>query len=1105
MGLNRKQKEAVEYLDGPLLVLAGPGTGKTQLLSSKVAYILQNIGDINPGNILCLTFTEAGASNMRERLLSIVGPEASGVHIHTYHSFGSDILAQYKNYAERFDRNLDEPIDSVMQYKIIKQILADLSPLDILKNAEIKDVISSISEAKSANLTADDLELIAKNNIENTKAMNAELSIILDEIIPRMKFEPALNIYTRVLSTIEKYVSDEKIVKWVPCEANILAESLKNTIINESKKEKPSISVLSKWRDKYFEKDQNNHYQLSNYVANKKLLSLSGVMKKYEECLAKNNLFDFTDMIQQAIKILETDDGFRYTLQERYQYILLDEYQDTNPSQASLINLLVNKNYTFIMAVGDDDQAIFEFQGASASNLSDFKNEYNAKVITLTENYRSTAEILDLSHKIADELEFSFSKLNNIEKILTSVRNDEITNGENEPFIHRHEFKSADSEYAWVAKEINQLIEAGEKQGEIAVITPKHKYIAPLLPHLKAYDKINISYEKRENVLEDRYIHELATLARFIYEISINNNPSYMLLEILTFDFFNIPAIDAISALKTTRKDTKATLDYLKDSENENLKNTAIFIANMVAKSFDTPLEQFIDEMLSESKFIEHYTKNEINFKTFNLYENLSILRERIKKHVKAEKPRLKDFIDFLDDYEAAGEIILNTSPYQDASDSIQILTAHKSKGLEFKHVFIVATDDTAWGNSKGNNNKLTLPKNLESIRHTGNTEDEKIRLFFVAITRAKKTLTMTNSKQDFSGKSPKRLEYLKEYEVNDNEVCSPLLKDPNIIEHYEDAPLVEQTDNIKNQWIASYLKTEPDFRATLEKSVENFTLFPTALTNFIDISYAGPIEFYKKYILHAPEEPADFSLEFGTLVHATFENVTNKKLSDAAAIEFFESEVKKLDIDEKEKTDMLKRGEISIRESLKAFRNILVPEDENIKARAELNLGAEHLVYNGIPITGKIDHININEKTKEIELYDFKTGNFHAEKWASHPTLYKYTLQLLFYKLLLNTSQTYKNYKITRAHILFVAPSSKDLAISELKNDVDLVHDKIYDFTATDEQDFKELLAAVYRHIKALDFIDPKSPLYVLPDKAKGIKDIYKFCDIIKTPIDKC
>ena len=122
MKLNAKQKEAVEYLEGPLLVLAGPGTGKTQLLSEKVAYILKST-DALPSNILCLTFTESGASNMRERLKSTIGNDATKININTYHAFGQDILAQYRNFAPDYDRKIDSAIDDVTKYKIIKQNL----------------------------------------------------------------------------------------------------------------------------------------------------------------------------------------------------------------------------------------------------------------------------------------------------------------------------------------------------------------------------------------------------------------------------------------------------------------------------------------------------------------------------------------------------------------------------------------------------------------------------------------------------------------------------------------------------------------------------------------------------------------------------------------------------------------------------------------------------------------------------------------------------------------------------------------------------------------------------------------------------------------------
>ena len=205
-------------------------------------------------------------------------------------------------------------------------------------------------------------------------------------------------------------------------EANIYLFELDQIISAEEAKEKPSSSPLSRWKDKRFEKDENGNYRLKNVVANKKLLSLAGVMAKYDEFLKEEGLFDFSDMIEEAIRILKEDKGFLATLSERYQYILLDEFQDTNPSQAELIYLLTDYENPIVMAVGDDDQAIFEFQGANASNFIDFQNHYDAKVVVLKDNYRSTAEILKLSRHIADQLESSFAKAHGIDKNLVAQK-----------------------------------------------------------------------------------------------------------------------------------------------------------------------------------------------------------------------------------------------------------------------------------------------------------------------------------------------------------------------------------------------------------------------------------------------------------------------------------------------------------------------------------------------------------------------------------------------------------------------------------------------------------------------------------------------------------
>ena len=211
MGLNTKQKEAVEYLEGPLLVLAGPGTGKTQLLSSKVAYILKNT-DTNPENILCMTFTESGAMNMRERLKKLVGSDGAKVNVATYHAFGSEILAQYKNYSEDYDRKLDAAIDEVTQFKIVKNIQENLDGKDILRGDPVKDIISVISSAKSAGLTDKDLAKIAKQNLEDSEVLSKAISPLLKNVVPR-KFRES---YDRAYQPIYEILKDFEGVKHVP-------------------------------------------------------------------------------------------------------------------------------------------------------------------------------------------------------------------------------------------------------------------------------------------------------------------------------------------------------------------------------------------------------------------------------------------------------------------------------------------------------------------------------------------------------------------------------------------------------------------------------------------------------------------------------------------------------------------------------------------------------------------------------------------------------------------------------------------------------------------------------------------------------------------------
>ena len=1071
MPLNANQKKAVEYLDGPLLVLAGPGTGKTQLLSEKVAYILKNT-DTNPENILCLTFTDTGASNMRERLKSIIGKDGAKVNIGTYHAFGSEILAQYKNYSEDYERKLDAAIDEVTQYKIVKGLQEALPGNDILRGDSIKNIISVISEAKSAGLSADDLEKIARQNLEDSTVLSEAISPLLLLIVPR-KFQASLDAaYLPIYEILKQYENIPPLLPRVERSIGVLARALKKALSEAETAQ--SIAPLTAWRNEFFEKDASGDYRLKDRVANKKLLSLSRVMARYDSYLKENGLYDFDDMIQETVRVLSEDKGFSLTLSERYQYILLDEFQDTNPSQFMIIKKLTDYEKPMIMAVGDDDQAIYEFQGAMATNLTDFQEHYEAEVIPLVENYRSTQEILDFSSAIISQATDRFA-----EKSL-------VAHHENpqESQIFRYEFRASDMEFGFIADKIAELIAQGTPQSEIAIISYKRKYFMPLLPYLKSHPEINIAFEQQNDLFNDEKIHQILTISRLVFELAQGRNGGAMVLEVMGYSCFGLPMLEIIKLVAKARRDKKDIFETIAESDDVKIAEFARFVAELVAKSFTEPLEIMFDYLIGaaelggfRSPFLSYYTEKS-EYEAFSLYENLAALRGKLRKHFGEKTLTLQDLILMVDDYADAGMPLNTTSPYKDADDAVQILTAHKAKGLEFGHVFIISADHTAWGKGKGNNTTLSLPKNLMHIRHTGMTDGEKLRILYVALTRAKSHLYITNSLSDFDGKNSARLEYLEEY-IKDDEVISPFLPTKKVNCMYENNVNKISQDNLKN-WLSPYFKGNPDMRAIYMEQVEKYRVSPTSLTTFIGLSYGGPVEFFKREILHVPPEPETEALAFGNLIHKTFEAVTKEKLSDEDAMRFFLDELEKRGLDSETKRRLRERGPGDLAVTLDKFGNILR------QGLAEVNFAGEHLTMDGVPLTGKIDHMIVNDELKEIELFDYKTAGFHKEKWSSHATLYKYMLQLLFYKILLNCSLKYRNYKVTRAHILFVVPDKDGL-----------VYDKVYEIDAEDESMLRELIKTVYRQVSTLQFMDDPE-IFVEADKSKGVKEMKEFIALL-------
>jgi DNA helicase-2/ATP-dependent DNA helicase PcrA len=420
--LNLEQKQAVDQIDGPVLVVAGPGTGKTQLLSTRVANILQKT-DTNPEEILCLTFTDAASYNMRQRLEKIIGKTAFKVKVHTFHNLGSEIISQNPEY---FFFGLDfEPSDELGQISVLQKILqkADLNnPLQI-KDPDgnwvyLKDIKSAISDLKMNGLNPE-------NFLENLKITHSFLSHFatpLKELfavsnIKKLKLENFLQIHSlasKICSLPE--FKDALISKSFCLEVAELAES-----------EEFFKQNIKAFRDSWCKKDDQNNYQLKDLLAKEKQLALQQIYAEYQQGLRREYLYDFNDMILEVIEVLQKFPELRFEYQEKFLYFLVDEFQDTNAAQMKLLSLLINseinENKPNILVVGDDDQAIYKFQRATLQNILDFKTNFDdVKIITLTKNYRSGQEILDFAHNIVENAQIRLSKIENLPKKLVSQR-----------------------------------------------------------------------------------------------------------------------------------------------------------------------------------------------------------------------------------------------------------------------------------------------------------------------------------------------------------------------------------------------------------------------------------------------------------------------------------------------------------------------------------------------------------------------------------------------------------------------------------------------------------------------------------------------------------
>lgn len=1076
--LNPAQRQAVDTIDGPLLVIAGPGTGKTQLLSARVANILQ-VTDTLPQNILCLTFTENGAANMRERLTSFIGKAAYDVTIGTYHAFGGDIISRFGHFL--VDEDLREPIDTLAKHQIVSAIVESLGYRDALKQTRhhIKDLIATISEIKRALLTPDDLRRIATDNEHCMQQINTQLATIMAHFdkMPR-KIEAALPFFEQTLEALRGAAPSEHVPGLPTPLAQLAADQLELAIGEAISLGK--TTPLTAWKNKWLEKNAGNAFILAGEIENRRLASLANVMEAYQSALASEGLYDFDDMILRAIAALEQNDDLRFTLQEQYLYIMLDEYQDTNAAQARLVQLLtdnpVNEGRPNIMAVGDDDQAIYAFQGAEHSNMVDFARHYtDTAIINLSRNYRSHAAVLKTAQTIAGQIkERVFSSFTGMTKELVAS-NSAITTAH----IERRDFQSDIAEHDWVARTIDSLIREGTPASEIAILTPKHTVLEAVVPHLLA-KSIPVHYEKRENILETPVIRQLLAMSRLAVALS-RADPSADTLwpQVLSFPFWQLP-VEVIWQLSWqvndhNRTETEKT-DWMRcmlNHDDGRVANIAGFFAALSLRAQQESCETLLDILIGTTPIEvagEEYYSPLRDFYTGNsdqtLYDTLSyltVLRSALRSFQRTadHTATLEDLLSLVAAYEQAGERLLNTSPYAQAAEAVQLMTVFKAKGLEFKHVFLLSSSDDIWGGSgTSSSNKLTLPPNLAHTRYSGATEDERLRLLFVAITRAKQGLYLTSHTTRYNGKATKRLKYLDEREDEDGSFSAYSLPEPYRRVQNDDSVPPELTV-LQTSWHSTHLEARIPLRELLAERLSHYQLSPTHLNTFCDLIYGGPQHFFFANLLHFPSAPS-IDGQFGNTIHETLQWIQHEVTRSgelptiAAVLARFGQYLaaKKLPVDETER--LHERGEHALTTWLASRGHIFTPTD-----KAETNFRREGVFVEDAHLAGKIDRMEIDHKAKTITVVDYKTGSPHS-KWSADAKLHKYRQQLYCYKLLIEGSHSWKGYTVQTGRLEFIEP-----------DDYGHTHTLELTFTEPELEHTRGLLVAMWRRVQALDFPD--------------------------------
>lgn len=1093
--LNPAQKQAVDTIEGPVMVVAGPGTGKTELLSVRVANILQQTDEL-PGNILCLTFTESGATAMRERLAGLIGPDAYKVAIHTFHSFGSEIINQYGEYF--YHGAYFRPADELSSYETLQQIFSNLAhdnPLSSKMNDEytyLRDTQKAISDLKKSGLTPDELLQVLERNDAFISWLQPRLQTALGDRLSKKSFQAI----QKLLDEFNAYHDAPlNLINYQPL-ARLTYQSLERAL-HESIDE-DTTKPLSAWKREWCEKRDDGELTLKDAKRSQKLRAVSAVYYEYLVAMQSRQLYDFDDMILRVVHGVEVFNDLRFNLQERYHYILVDEFQDTNDAQMRLVwnltNSSVNEGRPNLLVVGDDDQAIYRFQGANISNILGFRELYrDVELITLRDNYRSSEPILATSRDVIiqgeERLESSIPELN---KQLSPHR---------PPIDHPVNLTSYENElheYSQIAKRLANR----DTSRSYAIIARNHRHLRGILPYLQA-EGLPLRYDAQENILDNPVIVHLELIARIVFLIAQNqlSEANALLPQMLAHPAWNIDALTLWQLSVDAHKEHKQWIELMLEGEKP-LKSIATWLLNSAREAHHQSLEYMLDiftgsvtETVADNEMSESYeqeTREKNDFvsplKAYYFdntkleshaieYTQFLYALRTLRQHIREYRPdhvlNIKDFIEFIDLHRTLKLPIQSTSTYGIEDSTVELLTAHRAKGLEFDDVTVISLTDDVWGETaRGRAQLLKFPHNLPLDAVLDST-DEKLRLLYVAMTRAREQLHLTTHAALDGGKTTPLVAYLVGESLPVTTASAPAL--------------AQQIKSEQTDWRAPLIRVADGNEAqVLKPLLERYKLSATHLNNFLDVTRGGPETFLLHNLLRFPQAMSPHAA-YGSAIHATLQRAhqhlraTGNRRPVEDILGDFETALRECYLSERDTDHFLTRGTDALNAFLTARYDSFTSEQI-----AERNFAGHGVKVGDAIITGAIDLIEVNENDKTIVVTDYKTSKA-SRSWQGKTDIEKiklhhYRQQLIFYKLLLEHSREYSGYTVIQGRIQYVEPTPNG----------DII-DLTIDFDRDREtSELIPLITAVWNRIMALDF--------AAPDHTDSYKDILAFEDQLLT-----